>query len=250
MSARAVVVHPDAETLAEAVAARLALAIADAQAVASPVHVVLTGGTAGTASLAALGRSPLLGLVDRTSLHVWWGDERFLPAGDPDRNETQARAALLDVLDLPAGNVHAVPGPDVVGSPEDAAAAYAAELAAHAPDGATVPGFAVLLLGVGPDAHVASLFPGQPALDVTGVAAVGVQGAPKPPPERVSLTFEAIAAAHQVWFVVAGADKADAVRAGLGGVDVHEAPVSGAHGHDVTLWLLDVAAAGSEEDDG
>ncbi|QTE31140.1 6-phosphogluconolactonase [Pengzhenrongella sicca] len=248
---RAVVVHPDAQVLAQAVAARLLTRLLDVQSVRRPAHVVLTGGTVGIALLAEAAASPLRDAVDWTGVHVWWGDERFLPAGDPDRNETQARAALLAALAdvLPAANVHPMPASDApgIGSPEESAAAYAAELAAFAPaaDGAggpRVPAFDVLLLGMGPDGHVASLFPGHEALVVTGVSTVGVHGSPKPPPLRVSLTFDAIHAARQVWVVAAGAEKAAAVAAALGGAGVDQTPAAAATGA-TTLWLVDAAAS-------
>ncbi|RPF21246.1 6-phosphogluconolactonase [Myceligenerans xiligouense] len=253
--ARLVVVHPDAGVLAEAAAARLLTRILDVQSVRSPVHVVLTGGTVGIRTLARAAVSPLVTAVDWSGVHLWWGDERFLPDGDPDRNETQAREALLDALvaeqGLPVENVHAMPGPSAVGSPEEGAAAYAAELARFAGDGVApaVPAFDVLLLGMGPDGHVASLFPGHEGLGATGATA-GVHHSPKPPPERVSLTFEAIRAAREVWIVAAGAEKAAQAAAALGtatnGVPgaVTDVPAAGAVGRSRTLWLLDAAAAG------
>ncbi len=243
--ARRVVVHPDGGVLAEAVASRLVTALLDAQSVRSPVHVVLTGGTVGIATLTALARHPARDAVDWTGVHLWWGDERFLPAGDGDRNETQARDALLDHLpQLPPANVHPMPAADAVATPEESATAYAAELARYAEDGAAVPAFDVLLLGMGPDGHVASLFPGHAGLDVSGVPTAGVHGSPKPPPERVTLTFEALAAARQVWVVAAGAEKAPAVASALGGSDVRETPAAGVAGTESTLWLVDAAAAG------
>lgn len=244
---RHVVVHPDAATLAEAVAARLLTQLLDAQSQHSPVHVVLTGGTVGIASLAAVARSPLRDAVDWSQVHLWWGDERFLRDGDPDRNETQAREALLDDLAdvLPTAQVHAMLGPGAVGTPEESADAYATELAAAAPAGAQVPPFDVLLLGMGPDGHVASLFPGHEALTVGGRATVGVHGSPKPPPERVSLTFDAIRSAARVWVVAAGAEKAAAVASALAGDPEDRTPAAGARGALHTLWLLDAAAAGS-----
>jgi 6-phosphogluconolactonase len=242
---RRVVVHPDGEILAEAVASRLVTELIDAQSVRRPVHVVLTGGTVGVASLAALARHPARDAVDWTGVHLWWGDERFLPSGDGDRNETQARDALLDHLpQLPAANVHPMPPVDAAATPEESATAYAAELAAHAPSDAAVPEFDVLLLGMGPDGHVASLFPGHPGLDVTGVPAVGVHGSPKPPPERVTLTFETLAAARQVWVVASGSEKAPAVASALGGADVHVTPAAAVVGTERTLWLVDASAAG------
>ncbi|PFG43126.1 6-phosphogluconolactonase [Isoptericola jiangsuensis] len=250
MSTRLVVVHPDAATLARATAARLLTRLLDAQSVHSPVHVVLTGGTVGIRTLAEIAASPLRGAVDWSGVHLWWGDERFLPAGDPDRNETQARDALLDLLvaehGLPAQHVHAMPargdGPGEASTPEEAAAAYARTLAEHAPRGEHVPDFDVLLLGMGPDGHVASLFPHHAALEAPGFTA-GVHGSPKPPPERVTLTFAAIGAAQEVWVVAAGAEKAAQAAAALSGGPVTHVPAVRAIGHRRTLWLLDAAAA-------
>ena len=241
---RLVVVHPTAEVLAEAVAARLLTRILDIQSVRTPVHVVLTGGTIGIRALAAVATNPVRGAVDWTEVHVWWGDERFLPDGDADRNETQARHALLDSLELlPAHNVHAMPPADGNRTAEDAADLYAADLARFAPDGSSAPSFDVTLVGMGPDAHVASLFPGHPALEVTGRATTAVHDSPKPPSDRVSLTFEALQGSAEVWVVASGADKARAVAAALGGAPVSEAPIGGATGRLLTAWLVDVDAA-------
>lgn len=253
-----VVVHPDAETLAEATGARLLLHLLDAQSVHRPVHVALTGGTVGIRLLAAAAQSAIKDAVDWTGVHVWWGDERFLPAGHAERNDVQARNALLDGLPIPPENVHHVPASDEPGisSPEDAADRYAADLATFATAGVAgtagptsddagpaVPPFDVVLLGVGPDGHVASLFPRHGAVAVTDRTVVAVHDSPKPPPERVSLTFPALEAAEEVWLVVAGADKADAVAKALGGAALDETPAAGARGRRRTLWLVDVAAA-------
>jgi 6-phosphogluconolactonase len=245
--ARAILVHPSAPVLAEATAARLLTRLVDLQSAHSPVHLVLTGGTVGIATLAAVAASPARDAVDWTGVHLWWGDERFLPDGDPDRNETQARDALIDALGdaLPAENVHAVPALDPaagIATPEDSATAYAATLASFAPAGAAVPTFDVLMLGMGPDGHVASLFPGHPGVHVTGTATTGVHGSPKPPPLRVSLTFEAIRAAREVWVVAAGAEKAAAVASALSDAPVEVTPAAGALGTAATLWLVDAAA--------
>lgn len=247
-----VVVHPDAHALAAATAARLLLHLIDAQSTHRPLHVALTGGGLGTRVLAEAAASPLRHSVDWTGVHLWWGDERFLPFGDPERNETQARAALIDALPVPAANVHAIPAADAAGmsSPEDSAEAYAAALAEFAGTegqtddaGPAVPAFDVVLLGVGPDGHIASLFPGHDTLEVTDRAVVGVHGSPKPPPERVSLTYPALEAAAEVWLVVAGADKSDAVGRALAGDDIHRTPAAGAKGRTRTLWLLDADVA-------
>ncbi|MFS0702995.1 6-phosphogluconolactonase [Cellulomonas sp. 179-A 9B4 NHS] len=241
-----VVLHPDAEVLAAATAARLLTRLVDLQSHRAPLHVVLTGGTVGTATLRAVAASPARAAVDWSQVHLWWGDERFLPDGDPERNETQAREALVDALGdaLPAANVHAVPArSDAVPDADAAARAYRAELAAHAPEGARAPVPDVLLLGVGPDGHVASLFPGKQTLHEQRDLVVAEHDSPKPPPERVSLTFPVIRSAREVWLVAAGAEKAPAVARGLAGDDVTTTPAAGAVGTERTLWLLDVAAA-------
>jgi 6-phosphogluconolactonase len=238
---RAVVVHPDGDAVARATAARLLLALLDAQAVRRPLHVCLTGGTVGTQVLAEVAGSPLRDLIDWTGVHLWWGDERFVERTSTDRNEGQARAAMIDALPVPGQNVHPMPSTET-GTLETAVAAVVDDLADEAPDGAAWPVFDVTLLGVGPDGHVASLFPGKESLAVTEVGAVGETDSPKPPPARISLTLPVLNDSRQVWFVVAGADKAEAVDAVLhGGSDLPAARVSG---QDVTLWLLDAAAAG------
>ncbi|RJK93760.1 6-phosphogluconolactonase [Vallicoccus soli] len=240
-----VVVHRDAPLLARAVAARLVTRLVDAQASRGTAHVVLTGGGIGTRVLAELAASPARDAVDWARLHVWWGDERFVPADSQERNEVGARGALLDHVPLPPEHVHAVPAADGgARDVDEAAALYADELARHArsEDHAPVPQFDVLMLGVGPDAHVASLFPGQPALYEQERAVVGVRGAPKPPPLRVSLTLPAIRAAREVWLLAAGEEKAGAVGLALGGAGEVQVPAAGARGRR-TLWLLDQAAA-------
>ncbi|MGW9440146.1 6-phosphogluconolactonase [Streptomyces sp. NPDC055607] len=247
MSAPQLVVHRDKELMAQAAAARLITRIVDAQASRGSASVVLTGGRNGNGLLAALGAAPARDAVDWSRLDLWWGDERYLPDGDPERNVTQAREALLDRVPLDPARVHAMPasdgpyGDDV----EAAAAAYAEELAAAAGPGDHdgVPAFDVLMLGVGPDTHVASLFPELPAVRESERTVVGVRGAPKPPPVRISLTLPAIRAAREVWLLAAGEDKAKAAAIALSGAGEVQAPAAGARGRSRTLWLLDAAAA-------
>lgn len=241
-----IVVHRDKELMAQAAAARLITKVVDAQAARGSASVVLTGGRNGNGLLAALAASPARDAVDWSRLDLWWGDERFLPDGDSERNVTQAREALLDAVGLDPARVHAMPAAD--GTYEDAdeaAEAYAAQLAAAAQpeDHAAVPSFDVLLLGVGPDTHVASLFPELPGVRETERTVIGVHGAPKPPPTRISLTLPAIRAAREVWLLAAGEDKAGAVALALGGAGEIQAPAAGAYGRTRTLWLLDQAAA-------
>ena len=158
--------------------------------------------------------------VDWSRVVVWWGDERFVAPDSEDRNAREARELFLDRLPFDPAKVHEMPSTAVAGSVDEAAAAYSAELREH---GAGA--FEVLMLGVGPDGHVASLFPGSPQLDVDDEVAVGVTGSPKPPPERVSLTFGALNRSRCVWFLVNGEGKAGAVAQALApGTDVHDIP--------------------------
>ena len=176
MSVPEVIVHRDARLLAQAVAAGI-----------------------GTRVLAEVAATPARDAVDWRHLDIWWGDERFVPTGDPERNETGARSALLDHVDVDPARVYPMPGPDGPDGddPEAAAARYASWLAAATTpeDHGPVPSFDVLMLGIGPEGHVASLFPGMPALyDERPV--VAVRGSPKPPPTRLSLTLPSIQAAR------------------------------------------------------
>ncbi|MFI9271672.1 6-phosphogluconolactonase [Kitasatospora sp. NPDC052896] len=241
------VVHRDKELMAQAAAARLITKIVDAQSARGSASVVLTGGRNGNALLAAIAAAPARDAVDWSRLDLWWGDERFVPAADPERNAVQAADELLDRVPLDPARVHAMPASDGVDGTdvEAAAARYAEELAnaAGPEDHARVPAFDVLLLGVGPDTHVASLFPEHPGVRETARTVVGVRGAPKPPPTRISLTLPAIRAAREVWLLAAGEDKADAVALALSGPGELQAPASGARGTSRTLWLLDRAAA-------
>ncbi|RNL85237.1 6-phosphogluconolactonase [Halostreptopolyspora alba] len=240
------VVHPDADLLAKATAARLLTRLVDTQAARGTATIALTGGSIGTAVLGELATSPARDAVDWPHLDIWWGDERFLPTGSPDRNETGARSALLDHVNVDPARVHPMPasdGPDG-DDPEAGAARYARELLAAAPkDHTSVPSFDVCLLGIGPDAHVASLFPERSALYEDERTAVSVRGAPKPPATRVTLTLAAIRRAREVWLLASGEGKADAVRLARGEANPVRVPGAGARGHTRTLFLLDRAAA-------
>jgi 6-phosphogluconolactonase len=242
-----VLVHHDADLLAKAVAARLVTRLVDACAAVSSASVVLTGGGIGTQVLVELAAAPARDAIDWRRVDVWWGDERFLPEGDPERNETGARAALLDHIQVSPERVHAMPpsdGPDG-DNPEAAAERYAGWLraAARPEDHGQVPSFDVLMLGIGPEGHVASLFPGLPANYEEERSVVAVHGAPKPPPTRLTLTRPAIQAARDVWIIASGADKAPAVRLALSGAGPVQVPAAGARGRQQTLFLLDRAAA-------
>ena len=251
MSTREVFIHANGDLLAAAVAARLITSTADTLAADGRAHLVLTGGGIGTKVLAAVAASPARDTVDWRTVDFWWGDERYAPEGDPDRNETGAREALFDHISVDPTLIHAIEGPDGRdGDDVDASAArYATELAIsassmpNAPSGVAVPPFDVLMLGIGPEGHVASLFPGLPALYENERTVVAVRGAPKPPPTRLTLTMPAIQAARDVWVIASGPDKAPAVRLALSGAGPVQVPAAGARGRQQTLFLIDRAAA-------
>ncbi|SDW15219.1 6-phosphogluconolactonase [Saccharopolyspora shandongensis] len=247
MSRPEVVVHGTGELLAAAAAARLITRIVDAQAAHGVASVVLTGGRTGIGVLEQVNRSPARDAVDWANVDVYWGDERFLPDGDPDRNETQARHALLDHVPVDPERVHAMaPSDGKFGPDADAAAAHYAEVLATTASRATdiaVPHFDVLLLGVGEEGHTASLFPDTPYVREAQRTVVGVHDCPKPPPTRISLTLPAIRAASEVWLMTTGEAKAEPVAAALGGAKPVDIPAAGARGRDRTLWLLDPTAA-------
>ncbi|MGQ0625220.1 MAG: 6-phosphogluconolactonase [Sporichthyaceae bacterium] len=245
-----VIVHSDLATLAAAAAARLVTRIVDAQAATGQASIVLSGGGVGIATLRALAAMPARDAIDWPRLDMWWGDERYLPAGHAERNETQAREALLDHVDVDPKRMHPMPAAVAGVEPEVAAETYAAALraASRPEDHAPVPTFDVLLLGIGPDGHIASLFPEKPALHEPGWSEGGrsvlaVRGAPKAPPTRITLTLPAINAAREVWLIVAGAEKSGAARLALSGAGSVQVPAAGAAGRARTLWLLDRAAA-------
>jgi 6-phosphogluconolactonase len=239
---RRVLVHPDLPSLVGAVAARFLTKLVDLLDERDEVHIALTGGNAGTDVLRGVAGSPMRDSIDWTRVHFWWGDERFVAKEDPERNEKQAREALLDRLSTPEDHIHPLPATDEIADLEAAAAAYAEELALHANDGAAVPRFDITFLGVGPDGHVASLFPGFP--NHHGPATViGVRDAPKPPPDRLSLTFPALNESTRIWLVLAGAEKASALGLALAGASPSEVPSAGVQGRRGTVYFVDQAAA-------
>lgn len=230
-------VHPDSATLATAVAGELITRLEDAQAAGGVPQVALTGGSIADEIHREVARLASGSEVDWTQVVFWWGDERFVAPDSEDRNARAARAAFLDAVGADPAHVHEMPSTDDAANVDEAAAAYADDLRAHGSGE-----FDIVMLGIGPDGHVASLFPGFPQLDATGIA-VGVTGSPKPPPERVSLTFAALNRSRAVWFLVSGEAKAEAVSRALAGDDVHHTPAAGVTGHEETIWFLDRQSA-------
>jgi 6-phosphogluconolactonase len=240
---RRVIVHPDKATLSAAVAARFIGKVVDLIAEFDEASVVLTGGTMGIAVLAAVQSDPARDSIDWSRVNVWWGDERWLPSGDPERNETQAREALLDHVALDPARVHPFPSSDQGIELDAAAAAYSTEIAEHTPANASMPHFDITFLGMGPDGHIASLFPEREGIRERALTVIPVRNSPKPPPERLSLTLPVINSSARVWLVVAGADKAAALGLTLAGASIDEVPAAGAEGRRKTLFFVDADAA-------
>jgi 6-phosphogluconolactonase len=249
-------IHPDSSVLMAAIAARLITKLVDVQDKYGEATVVLTGGTDRIATQKSYADSHAAHAVDWSRVNFWWGDERFVGADDADRNTKQAFEALLSHLPVDPARVHVPGSSDEFDTPEEAAEDYARRLreaaaAEHAADMSddrpenpgVLPRLDIVLLGVGPDAHVASLFPEQGGVREKERTVVGVRNSPKPPPLRVSLTLPAINTAAEVWMVVAGEDKAGAVGLALAGANPVQVPAAGPRGTSRTLWLIDENAA-------
>ena len=200
---------------------------------------MLTGGGTGIALLRHVADYGVD--IDWSEVHLFWGDDRYVPHDDDERNDKQVRDALLERIVIPAGNVHAMPAADgEFGADIDAAAlAYERVLADVADDGEPTPDFDVHLLGMGGEGHINSLFPDTAAVREQTRLVIGVTDSPKPPPQRITLTLPAIRRSREVWLVVGGAAKAEAVAAAIGGADPVDVPAAGAVGREKTVWLLD-----------
>ena len=235
-------IFPDSETLVEAGSGRLVDAIHAAVAARGRALIVLTGSGNGIALLRYL-KPPRQ--IDWSKVHLFWGDERYVPEDNDERNDKQARVALLDYIDIPSSQVHPMPASDGEFGTDVAAAALAYEqlLAANAESGNPAPNFDVHLLGVGPEGHINSVFPNTPAVRETTRMVVEVEDSPKPPPQRITFTMPAVQRSREVLLLVSGAAKADAVAAAINGTDPVAVPAAGAIGRENTVWLLDEEAA-------
>lgn len=206
MSAPTVTEQADGEAAAHYCAAQLAEAIRSALAERGAAHVALSGGSTPVRTYELLG-----GLVgDGENVHLWLADERCVPLDDPESNAK----LIAETLDLPQATLHTVDG---TAGPQAAAAAYAQEMGDIVLD--------VVLLGLGPDGHTASLFPGQPTLEQQAARVIPVTDSPKPPPDRVTMSLDTIGAARSVVLLVTGAGKADALARSMGEPSL-EAPAS------------------------
>lgn len=240
---RRVLVHRDKQALATAVAARFITKMVDILDEQGTAHVVLTGGSVGINVLSAINESSARDTIDWTRVHFWWGDERWLARHDAERNELQARVALLDHIDVPEENVHPMAAAGEGIDLDAAAAGYAEQLGANAPFGALMPSFDITFLGVGPDGHIASLFPHRSAIREREASVLSVRRSPKPPAERITLTRAVLNSSERVWLVLAGSDKASALGLALAGASRDEVPVAGIKGRRRTVFFIDKAAA-------
>ena len=202
----------------------VASAFADVVVEAAPGSIALSGGGTAKDAYAALATRTL----DWSGIEVWFGDERFVPVDDPDSNEGMARRAFLDQVEPDDIRSMRNAGP----TPEEAAAAYGRALRA-------VPPIELVHLGLGPDGHTASLFPGTAALDETHHWVV-TNGDDLHPHPRLTVTLPMLASTRLVVFTVAGGDKAEAFARVRAGEDLPAARVRA----ERIIWLVDPAAAG------
>ena len=232
--------HDDADSVAARAASALVEHLEALLSHQEVAHIVVTGGTVGMLTLAKISECDS-SAVDWSRVHVWWGDERFVDHDSPDRNAVQARAAWINDSEVPEANLHEFPAADQGWSLEEAAVEFDKELTRFGSGAARHPSFDLLLLGMGPDGHVASLFPGKPAV-APGVLTVAEHDSPKPPPLRLSMSFELINSAREVWLTIAGADKAEAIAVAFSD-QKKSLPVGLVGGVSKTVWFIDQAAA-------
>lgn len=232
-AARHIIVQADAAAVAEAAARRLIARVA-----APPLATVcLTGGSSPQALYRLLATPRWRAEIPWPRVHWFLGDERAVPPGDPLSNGAMAREAFLDAC-APAANVHMIA---TVGSPDAAARVYQGELEELRHRRRGLPLFDLVLLGVGPDGHVASLFPGAPGLEEHDRLVVGVERANVAPfVPRITLTLPCLASTREMLFLATGSGKREILRRVFAGEDL-PANRARAEGGD-TVWLLDEAA--------
>ncbi|TFD38821.1 6-phosphogluconolactonase [Cryobacterium sp. TMT1-19] len=240
---RRVLVHTDRAALAASVAARFITTTVDLLHEQGEVNVVLAGGSVAIEVLEAVNASAARDTIDWGLVTFWWSDERWVPKEHPDRNERQARTALLDHIQIPEANIHPFAASDEGVDLDTAVESYAALLESASIEGTDLPRFDITFLGVGPDGHVASLFPHQAGIREHSKSVLAVRNSPKPPAERLSLSRPALNSSRCVWMVLAGPDKASALGLALAGASRDEVPVAGIKGRRYTNFFVDREAA-------
>ena len=224
----------DGNSVARAAAEAFFVKMDEVLATKPEATVAITGGSVGIATLAEIAASPRAAEFDFNRVNFWWGDERFVASDHADRNAVQARNALFSKINIDESKLHEFPSSDN-GLELDAAAAQFAEYVA-----VQNPHFDLVFLGMGPDGHINSLFPGKPA-PAAGALVIAEHDSPKPPPQRLSFTYEAMNNADEIWFTVAGGDKAEAVSVAFGD-EPTSLPVGRVHGKLKTVWFVDQTA--------
>jgi 6-phosphogluconolactonase len=240
---RRVLVAADGDALAASIAARFLTKTVDLLDELEFVNVVLEGGRVAIKVLENINSSPARDSVDWSRVHFWWGDERWVPADDAERNDGKARRALLDHIEIPAENVHNYPASDSGIDLDEAARVYAAALAEFGNGENGLPRFDITFLGVGPDGHTASLFPDRAEVLEREATVVAVRNSPKPPAERLSLTRHVINSSQRIWVELSGADKASVLGLALAGAAYSEVPIAGMKGRKRTVFFVDKEAA-------
>ena len=224
----------DAADVADKGACELHRAILDLQNRQDRIDIALTGGTVGILTLKHFGARSDLEVLDLSKVHFWFGDERYVSSNSPDRNAIQAKEAMLDRLGIQPANIHEFPSTDSGVTVSKSAELFEAEL------NSILAGKEIdfMFMGMGPDGHVASLFPGH---EYPETLIVSESNSPKPPPQRLSMSYGFINRTKEIVFVVSGIDKSEAVE------DVHKNPESSLPAAKIkatikTLWIIDEAA--------
>jgi 6-phosphogluconolactonase len=200
---------PDAETVAQRAAAHIARALRQARAQRGVAHLALSGGTTPGRTYELLGSEP----SELEAVELWFADERCVAPEDEQSNYLLAQRTMIVPAGIDPARTHRMEGEL---GPDEGARRYAAALAAL-PPGETVPVLDLIVLGIGPDGHVASLFPDAPALSAPPQeTCLGVSDSPKPPPERITLTLPVLRAARGCLLLATGSSKAEAVNGMLG----------------------------------
>ncbi len=230
---RRVVRVPSSTDVADLVAAELLQRLERLLDAQGRADVCLTGGNTANMVYERLAEHAIESEIDFRRIHFWWGDERFLPSTDPDRNSLQAVERLARTIPMHSMHVHMMASLDGRKDAHESAEEYEAELGdTH---------FDIVLLGIGEDGHCGSMFPGHASFEPTSRLVIGVEDAPKPPSERITLTRVALNRSSTVWFIATGSAKATAVAGALAGDE--SLPAATIHGEQSTIWFLDEAAA-------
>lgn len=237
--------HDDLDSLSAAAAELVSAASSAAIQDRGRFVLALAGGSTPRRLYALLADRPWRDQIDWARWHVFLGDERVVPADDPQSNFRMAQESLLDRAPIPRAHIHRAR--TELGDPERAAADYERQIREFfrvaAPD---IPRFDLVLLGIGSDGHTASLFPGKPALDEASRLVVATEPGRLPPSvDRITFTFPLINASRTVCFLVAGADKAPALQSVRENAGADSAPAARVRPTQGAMhWLIDAAATG------